>query len=472
MASFKEAHSSLGYFWPKSKPANKWPGRVFIDHFPTARLHCLDNRPGGGFAPIGPQTIHGITDENEYVTMLEALRRNSITARSGESSTEVVGITANYMLVGRRHFDESASVRRLIFSSSMVEHVLRLQATNYRDIRHRRRRGSSYEFAYLQKQVASYVDLAHKLRFRVFRSRVPNIGDVPLSHLVIDFLSLATPKRALTVIHEFRNLLTLICGDLVDLCDVHLVHKHDSYYSVSDLYFPDQVKTPARGYNFPTLPIADICGNRALFQMVLGNWLAETEARRIGRGALASILLDRGNTRLDHLRELVTIIEMQVDGEGTTPLSREQSRELRSALKSTLDVFAEKEADSVSWLRIIQGRIDNINYYNTAKKLEKFISGLPPDFVRLPDGFANRVTELRNSLVHDMSRLKSNDYNRMAFFVEKLKALYALADVIALGAKVEEILKGSQLLRAADYVTPNVFGDDINDDVGENSEGL
>jgi hypothetical protein len=40
MAKFKDALSSLGYFWPQDKPANRWPGILSIETFPRARLHC------------------------------------------------------------------------------------------------------------------------------------------------------------------------------------------------------------------------------------------------------------------------------------------------------------------------------------------------------------------------------------------------------------------------------------------------
>ena len=49
------------------------------------------------------------------------------------------------------------------------------------------------------------------------------------------------------------------------------------------------------------------------------------------------------------------------------------------------------------------------------------------------------MIDLRNDLVHDMSRLKSDDQNKLAFFVAQLKALYALSDAIALGATADDI---------------------------------
>jgi hypothetical protein len=55
-----------------------------------------------------------VTESNEYITMLEA---------SGPigGAAESTAIAANYM-----HFDTGASVRRLSFSSSVVEHGLHL----------------------------------------------------------------------------------------------------------------------------------------------------------------------------------------------------------------------------------------------------------------------------------------------------------------------------------------------------------
>jgi hypothetical protein len=78
-----------------------------------------------------------------------------------------------------------------------------------------------------------------------------------------------------------------------------------------------------------------------------------------------------------HLRELVTIIEMQAGGNGTPPLCREKSRVLRDALKATLEAFAAKEADSQSWLETIKKRIDNINSHDAKTKVKNIIAQLP-----------------------------------------------------------------------------------------------
>src|SRR5271155_6054335 len=101
MAKFEESRSELGFFWPETKPANKWPGRVFMETFPSARLHCMNDRPGDGAPPLGTQKIfHGVTEDNEYITMLEASARMAGTSYGLHSSTRSIAITANYMLVG------------------------------------------------------------------------------------------------------------------------------------------------------------------------------------------------------------------------------------------------------------------------------------------------------------------------------------------------------------------------------------
>jgi hypothetical protein len=319
------------------------------------------------------------------------------------------------MLVGSRHFDTGPSVRRLSFSSSVVEHVLHLWASpDYKDIRHRRVGGTKYEAPILRKQVASYVDLARRIRIRAFRPRVPTTTIDPTSSLTIDFLDLVTPKQALRALHEFRNFLTLICG--VDLWDVQLLHKFGADYPCSDIYFCDPINRPLKSDRFPMAPILNICRDRGLFRRAIAGWLAEPRARKIGRGAFASIQQDKGILRLSHLRELVTIIEMQAGSDGTTPLSKEKSRALRSALTATLEEFAKNETDSQSWLETIKKRIDNINYHDAKVKLETFISQLPSGFVSVPSTFHSDVVELRNALTHEMSRLKSADYYRVALY--------------------------------------------------------
>ena len=146
MEKFKESLSSLGYFWPQEKPANKWPGRIFIDQFPKARLHCMNGRPGDGDQPFGRHNFHGVTEDNECITMLEASGRFGGVAFNSQSASESIAVTANYMLVGSRHFDEGQSIRRISFSSSMVEHVLRLWARpDYKDIRYKKAGRTGYE---------------------------------------------------------------------------------------------------------------------------------------------------------------------------------------------------------------------------------------------------------------------------------------------------------------------------------------
>jgi hypothetical protein len=105
MTKFKESLSSLGYFWPREKPANRWPGRVFIDTFPKAKLYCIDGRPGDGTHPLGRLIVHGITESNEYITMLDASGRFGGLSFNNQSAAESIAITANYMLVGSRYFD-------------------------------------------------------------------------------------------------------------------------------------------------------------------------------------------------------------------------------------------------------------------------------------------------------------------------------------------------------------------------------
>jgi hypothetical protein len=255
----------------------------------------------------------------------------------------------------------------------------------------------------------------------------------------------------------------VICGESVDLWDVGLLHKNDREYSHSDLYFADLVKHPVNSHNFPTLPLLDIGHNRNLFRRVIACWLAEPLAKRIGRGAFAAILQDKGTLRFSHLRELVTIIEMQVSSAGKTPLSKSQSRALRTALKAVLEQFATKEPNSAKWHDTMQKRIDNINYHDAKLQLSNFILRLPKGFVSLSETFTKDVIELRNTLVHDISRIKSDDQRKLAFFVAKLKALYALSDAIALGATPDEVREDSRFFTAAKYMPANPFTGDTSD---------
>jgi hypothetical protein len=172
-------------------------------------------------------------------------------------------------------------------------------------------------------------------------------------------------------------------------------------------------------------------------------------------------LQDKETLHFSHLRELVTIIEMLTSSVGTAPLFKKQSTALRRALKTVLDGFAAKEANSESWRETLEKRIDNINYHDAKMVLKNFISELPSGFVAVPKNFYSEVIEFRNTLVHDISRMKSNDYNKLAFFVAKLNALYALSDAVALAARADEIKTGALFFVEAEHAPLNSFSDDV-----------
>jgi hypothetical protein len=160
-------------------------------------------------------------------------------------------------------------------------------------------------------------------------------------------------------------------------------------------------------------------------------------------------------------RELVTIIEMLASSSGATPLSKAQSAVLRDALKNALNDFAAKEDNSDNWRQTIEQRIDYINSYDAKTVLRNFISKLPPGIVSVQEGFNSDVIEFRNTLVHDMTRVKNGDYNKLSFFVAKLKALYALSDAVSLGARVDEIRSRASFFVVAENASLNSFCDDV-----------
>ncbi len=463
MAKFDETRSALGFFWTIDKPGNKWAGRVYLDGFPRASVHCLNSLPGDGSQPVGRHVFHGITEENEYVTLLEGnCREDGYSYHKGSSTTIRYAISANYMLIGDRHYDSGASVRRLTFSSAMVENVLSLGAKNYRDIRHRPISSRRYEYPILEKQVASCVDLGRRIRIRVLRSTVPSATIKPSSRVTIDFLDSVTPLHALNKLHELKNLLAVICGEVVDLWDVKLLHKVDKQYSESNLYFFDPVERPESDDGFPLYPILDLGKDRRLFRNIIANWLAETPFRKIVRAAFISVVQDKGSLRLSHHRELVTIIETQTSFEGTAPMRKPIARRLRQALIETLTAFAVEDSGSATWLETMKKRICDLNHHDARIIVKKFIDALPGEFVVIPEGFCGEVVDLRNMLTHDLSLNRNDDFNRLAFFVAKLKALIALSDVVALGADAKEINKSSRFLIGAEQTPRNLFGGETN----------
>lgn len=463
MTDFKETLSALGHFWPSTKPDNVWPGRVYIDKFPRASLHCIGRGPGDGSPPRGRMTIHGLTDGNQSVTMFEAAAYPGGTAYNNQTATQRTSIAANYMLIAYQHFDESSTVRRVTFGSAVAEHVLRLFANlDYKDIRYRSSGGN--EIPVFHKLVASYVALEQGFRFRVFRSTVPNTSIEPTSVWTIDFLKLTTPRAALDTLFQFRALLAVLCGELVDLWDVHFVHTVAERLTQSTVYFPDPVERPTTSAGFPTSPLLEIGHNVPLFRKVVAAWLSEPPAKRIARGAFIAILQDKGTLRFSHLRELVTIIEMQEGKHGTAPLAKPQFRRLRDALQVALTTFAGEEENSAKWRDVIEKRIDQINYHNAKTQIANFIARLPKGLVVLPHDFVHELVELRNMLVHDISRITTNDQNKLAFFLAQLKALYAVSDAVALGATQSEIREGSHFLSTAMHMPLNFLTGDIDED--------
>jgi ApeA N-terminal domain 1 len=465
MTEFDKSLSALGHFWPAAKPDNLWPGRVYIDTFPRATLHCIGRGPGDGSPPRGRMTIHGLTDGNQSVTMFEAAAQLGGVAFNDRTTTQRASITANYMLVASQHFDESPSVRRVSFASAMAEHVFRLRANlDYKDIRYRRAgagAGGGEDIPIFHRQAVSYVDTVRGIRIRAFRPTVPNPSIEPTSAWMINFLKPATPREALDTLFQFRALLSILCGDLVELSDVRFTHT--TRFSQSKVYFPDLVKSPTTSADFPTLPLLEIGKDPSLFRKVMSSWLSESDVRKIARGAFAAIMQDKGTMRFSHLRELVTIIEMQEEKAGTAPLTKAQARRLRSALQAALTTFADTEPNSAEWLDVIEKRIGLINSYDAKKKIANFIAGLPKGFVVLPDRFVHELVELRNTLVHDISRITANDQNKLSFFLAQLKALYALSDAMALGARQADIREGSHFLSTAMHMPINFYTGDIEE---------
>jgi len=460
MADFKNTLSALGHFWPSDKPDNIWPGRVYMDTFPRAQLHCIGRAPGDGSLPRGRLTIRGLTNGNQSVTLFEAAANPGGVAFNNRTSTQRTSITANYMLVASDHFDESATIRRVSFASAVAEHTLRLFANPaYRDIQYRKT-GDGYEDPIFYRQVASYMNMERGIRFRVFRSNVPSIAIEPKSTFVIDFLRLTTPRKALDMLLQFRALLSVICGDLIDLWNTQFLHKLSDGYTQSTVYFPDLVKRPNDSIGFPQVPLLDIGHQRALFRKIVAAWLTESTARRIARGAFFAVLQDKGMVRFSHLRELVTILEMHEAKAGTAPLSKETSRKLRQSLHEALEKFEANEPGSAEWRDVIRQRIDQINYRDAKTQMANFIAKIPKGFMELPDRFAHDLIELRNTLVHDISRITANDQNKLSFFLAQLKALYALSDAVGLGAIPDEINLGASFLSTALHMPMDSFTGD------------
>jgi hypothetical protein len=462
MDGFRESRSSLGYFWPNNKPDNKWPGRVYIEQFPKVDLHCLDRAPGDGEVPKGYQTVVGITEDNEYVTMLEALFYERGLATRAGSSTYKIGATANFMLLGNSHFSDRKAVKRLTFLSSIIQHVFRL----YSDLSSAPRTTTSRGFSrpVYHKLVVSHVNLKHRIRFRIFRSIIPTTGIEPTSIMMVDFHEAITPSETLKFLYNFRQLMTVICGGLIDLWDVKLSLQVDHKITVAELYFADTVEKPGTSTHFPMSPLIDITKSRSVFARTLSNWLDESEAIRISRGAFGSIIADEGFIRPGHLRDLMTLIEMRQGAQGSAPLDKSTARKLRNKLIETLEQFAVGQKDTERWIDLIRARLNRFNSHDTTITMINFMEDLPKGFVETERSFSKDVIQLRHALTHELTRFTAKDQSKLRYYISKLKALFVLNDAILFGASRDEISPASAFLVAAKYPFHSYDDVDVDDD--------
>jgi len=285
----------------------------------------------------------------------------------------------------------------------------------------------------------------------------------PGSKIAIDFLDLATPSRALKVLHYFRDLLSVLCGGLIDLWNVEFLHHIGAERAESLVYFSDPIERPQTRREFMDTPLVEFARNKLLFRRLMGNWLAEPQGRRIARAAFEDILRDKGVLRLSHHRELVTIIELLGKTKGSAPLTKVKAQQVRAALQKALDECAAKDESSGSWVDAMRARIANIKYHDATIVVQNFLNALPPGFVSFPPTFAADVVKLRNTLTHNLGDVKNSDFNRLAFFIAKLKAAIALSDVMSLGASPSAVRKDADLIRLADRTPPEAFGS-LNDE--------
>jgi hypothetical protein len=452
MDSFKESGSSLGYFWPDEKPDNKWPGRVYLEQFPKVDLYCLNKVPGNGEVPKGYQTVVGITENNQYVTMFEAIFRERGLATGSKSSTYKIAATANFMLLGNSHFSNKKIVKRLTFASSIIQQVFRLYPIASSAPRAMTIRGFSYPV--YQKLVVSHVNFNHRVRFRVFRSIIPSTGIEPTSIMMVDFYDAITPSELLKFLHSFRQLMTVICGGLIDLWDVKLLLQVDDKLTDAELYFADIVEKPDSSAHFPTSPLINITTDHRVFARTLSKWLDEPEVMRISRGAFGSIISDVGFVRPGHLRDLITFIEMRQGTRGAAPLDKCTSRKLRNKLIETLEQFAIGQDDSERWIDLIRARINRLNSHDTTIIIINFMKNIPKGFVETELSFPKDVTQLRHALTHELTRFTAKDQSKLNYYISKLKALFVLNDAILLGASPEEISPAFGIARRSEISIP------------------
>ena len=262
---------------------------------------------------------------------------------------------------------------------------------DYSDLRQREVEGFRVKRPVLHRQAVSYVDFTHRTRLRIWRSTVPNHGVEPGSKIAIDFLDLATPSRALKVLHYFTDLLSVLCGGLIDLWNVEFLHHIGAERAESLVYFSDPIERPQTRREFTDTPLVEFARNKPLFRRLMGNWLAEPQGRRIARAAFEDILRDKGVLRLSHHRELVTIIELLGKTKGSAPLTKVKAQQVRAALQKALDECAAKDELSGSWVDAMRARIANINYHDATIVVQNFLNALPPGFVSFPPTFAADV---------------------------------------------------------------------------------
>jgi ApeA N-terminal domain 1 len=400
--------------------------------------------------------------------MLEALFYERGLATSAASSTYKIGATSNFMLLGKAHFSDEKSVKRLTFSSSIIQHVFRL----YPDVSSAPRVITSHGFRrrVYHKLIVSYVNFKHRVRFRIFRSILPSIGIEPTSTLMVDFYDAITPSEALKFLYNFRQLMTVICGGLIDLWNVNILLQAENRLSDAELYFADIVEKPDNSTHFPVSPLINITKDQGIFARVLSKWLDEPELMRISRGAFGSIISDRGFIRPGHLKDLITLVEMRQGTRGSKPLDKATSKKLRNKLIETLEQFAIGQENSECWIDLMRARIERINSYDTTITVINFIENLPEGFVETESSFPKDVTQLRHALTHELTRFTAKDQSKLNYYITKLKALFVLNDAISLGASQEEISPVSAFFVAAKYPFHSYDDDTVDEEFEDKLE--
>lgn len=446
--------SALGTFWVHGAPDHRMPGHLTIDGFP--RLELFDVGTNKTIATAPRQTILGVTDRGDYVSLFGTLGSGSFWTKKRESfnglrSPELqfgvgVNFTANTMVIGQELHTEESKVFNITFTSAVSEKYLHLNASEMLEsLKFRESKwDKSVTVPITTRKLRTIYVPEKKLKISLCINALPNESSSPKARWQIDFREGTSLDIAIRAMQDFRDLISVLCNDFADIQSPMVTFRDGNHVSRTRLVFYN-FKSSYDIRNSLTVPMISLAGSSEVFVRVLRSWISEEERNKIARRAFISTLLDQETIRISDVREIVTLLEMKAR-EKFKPLSSAHFKSLRYKMQEIVDEEMAKESianDLTVGLETIRKRLENLNSKDAKPGIKQLIEIIPADYrqeiIADAEITAKQIVDLRNDATHDLSRLTNKSYQTASDVVHLLRWIYVVLDVIELGISVDEI---------------------------------